>query len=176
MDRLKALGVEVFAIKGFELGGVASPAAAVASPGADRSRKRRQSGHAQQWPLRAAAQAAHRVPVLAIYHGGKIQRFFGADRIITINDPQRLALIEAGYPAERVAVVDNVLPIDTMPPFIARPPTTYPVIGTLRLLEPAKGVDTLIEAVATAGGARVAADDADRFQREPRGQAAGAGH
>jgi glycosyltransferase involved in cell wall biosynthesis len=152
MDRLRASGAEVVAIKGFEMGGVAR----LPLQSLRLARIVRESGANLVMLnngrfVRPLKRLTH-VPVVAIYHGGKIERFFGADRIITINDPQRLALIEAGYPPERVAVVDNVLPIDTIPPFIARPPTINPIIGTLRLLEPAKGVDTLIEAVALLAG------------------------
>lgn len=92
------------------------------------------------------------VPLVAVFHGGKIGRFLSADRVITINEPQRDALIGAGYSSDRVEVVDNVLPFETLPPLPKRTWPADPVIGTLRLLEPAKGVDILIEAVALLAG------------------------
>lgn len=86
--------------------------------------------------------------VVAIYHGGKAKRFLPARRIVTINDPQREAMIALGYPADAIAVVDNALPVEKLPAFAPRPLPPAPTIGTLRLLEPAKGVDILIEAIA----------------------------
>jgi glycosyltransferase involved in cell wall biosynthesis len=86
--------------------------------------------------------------LIAIYHGGKPQRFLGADHVLTINDPQREGLIAMGFPAARIAVIDNCLPVDHLPPFRSRAARRPPVIGTLRLLEPAKGVDVLIDAIA----------------------------
>lgn len=89
-----------------------------------------------------------RIPLVAIYHGGKVSRFLKADRIITINDDQLQYLKDAGYPEHMAVVVDNALPLDSLPSYKRRKKWTgQPVIGTLRLLEPAKGVDTLIDAI-----------------------------
>jgi glycosyltransferase involved in cell wall biosynthesis len=93
-----------------------------------------------------------RVPVVAVCHGGRPARYLRADRVITVNDPQRQALLSLGYPSGRVDVIDNVVPVDALPPYAPRPWPEAPVIGTLRLLEPAKGLDTLIEAVAILAG------------------------
>jgi glycosyltransferase involved in cell wall biosynthesis len=90
--------------------------------------------------------------VVAVYHGGKPKRFLPAKRIVTINDPQREAMIALGYPAEAITVVDNALPVETLPAFAPRPLPSVPTIGTLRLLEHAKGVDILIEALALLAG------------------------
>lgn len=88
------------------------------------------------------------VPLVAVYHGGKIERFLTADRIITINDEQLRYLADRGYPADRAVVVDNALPVDSLAPYVPKPRRSgSPVVGTLRLLEPAKGVDVLIEAI-----------------------------
>ncbi len=87
-----------------------------------------------------------RLPVVVVYHGGKLSRVLQADAIVTINEPQRAELIAAGFPRDRVAVVDNVYPEATLPPFEARPRREPLRIGTLRLLEPAKGVDVLVAA------------------------------
>ncbi len=93
------------------------------------------------------------LPIVAIYHGGKTQRYAKADRIITINDDQRGYMINMGYPPDRVVVVDNALPLETLPPYVARQSRANPpTVGTLRLLEPAKGIDTLIEAIAELAG------------------------
>jgi glycosyltransferase involved in cell wall biosynthesis len=90
-----------------------------------------------------------KLPTLAIYHGGKISRFLKADRIITINDEQLSYLEKAGYPKDQAVVVDNALPIHALPPYQPRQfSSKMPVIGTLRLLEPAKGVDVLLDAIA----------------------------
>lgn len=89
------------------------------------------------------------LPMLAIYHGGKTARYLKTDRVVTINDEQAEYLKRHGYPADRIAVVDNAIPLDHLPDFTPKPRTAHgPVIGTLRLLEPAKGVDVLIDAVA----------------------------
>ncbi len=89
------------------------------------------------------------LPMMAIYHGGKTARYLKADRVITINDEQAEYLKRYGYPAERIAVVDNAVPLDYLPDFTPKPPTANgPIVGTLRLLEPAKGVDVLIDAIA----------------------------
>lgn len=113
------------------------------------------NGRHVRWVKRFAG----KMPVAVIYHGGKIDRFVSADRVITINDDQRGFLISRGYPKDRVVVVDNALPVNEMPPYAARTPrepgTT--IIGTLRLLEPAKGVDILIRAFAALIGQGVSA-------------------
>lgn len=89
------------------------------------------------------------IPIVAIYHGGKPTRYLKADRVVTINDEQAEYLKKRDYPAERIAVIDNAIPLDHLPDFIPKPPTKNgPIIGTLRLLEPAKGVDVLIESIA----------------------------
>jgi glycosyltransferase involved in cell wall biosynthesis len=89
------------------------------------------------------------VPLVAIYHGGKVERFLRADRVITINDDQLEYLRSAGYPAESCVVVDNALPLLELPPYKPRCfKAGEPVVGTLRLLEHAKGVDVLIRAIA----------------------------
>jgi glycosyltransferase involved in cell wall biosynthesis len=88
------------------------------------------------------------LPTVAIYHGGKISRFLKANRVLTINNEQLSYLVDAGYPLEQTAVVDNALPNKSLPIYTPRHFTAgTPVIGTLRLLEPAKGVDVLIEAI-----------------------------
>lgn len=88
------------------------------------------------------------LPLVAIYHGGKVSRLLKADRIITINDDQLQYLQDAGYPEHKAVVVDNALPLESLPQYKRREKWNgLPVIGTLRLLEPAKGVDTLIDAI-----------------------------
>ncbi len=89
------------------------------------------------------------IPIVSIYHGGKVDRFMSSSRVITINDHQLEVLVSKGYPASKVVVVDNALPISSLPPYEAkvRKNSGSPVVGTLRLLEPAKGVDVLIEAI-----------------------------
>lgn len=87
-------------------------------------------------------------PVVGLVHGGKLKRFLKADRLITVNAEQRDGLVALGYPAERIALIPNVLPVDEIPPFVARAMTAPPRIGTLRLLVREKGVDVLVEAVA----------------------------
>ena len=89
-----------------------------------------------------------RQPVVTLYHGGKLGRVLASDRIITINEPQRQALVAAGYSPGSVDVIDNAYPHDSVPAFVSRAPNTPVRIGTLRLLEPAKGVDVLIRAAA----------------------------
>ena len=99
--------------------------------------------------VKAVKRLLRNTPVVAIYHGGKTKRFLSADRIITVNDDQLQYLIQAGYPPERACVVDNALPVDALAPYVPKPRhSDGPVVGSLRLLEPAKGVDVLIEAVA----------------------------
>jgi len=90
-----------------------------------------------------------KIPLAAIYHGGKAKRFLNADRIITINDPQREMMIDLGFDEKSISVVDNALPVSTLPDFTFNPwiEQNGPVIGTLRLLEPAKGVDVLVRAI-----------------------------
>ena len=90
--------------------------------------------------------ALQKLPVLCIYHGGKIDRILKADKILTINDQQCEWIKERGFPAADVTVVDNVMPVDELPAWQERSFDGLLTIGTLRLLEPAKGVDTLVEA------------------------------
>lgn len=89
------------------------------------------------------------LPVVAIFHGGKPQRFLRADRVIAINEDQVASLIRLGFPASQTAIVDNVLPANCLAPY--EPQSSHspnPVVGTMCLLDPAKGIDVLIEAVA----------------------------
>jgi glycosyltransferase involved in cell wall biosynthesis len=89
-----------------------------------------------------------KIPMVAIYHSGKVPRYLKADRLITINDDQLGYLIDAGYPADKAVVIDNALPFTALPLYRPRQfKAGEPVIGTLRLLEPAKGIDVLIEAI-----------------------------
>jgi len=88
------------------------------------------------------------LPVVGVVHAGKPGRFLPADRLITVNHNQRAALLALGYEARRVVQIDNVLPVDAVPPFVGRPWHEPPAIGTLRILEHAKGVDVLIAAAA----------------------------
>ncbi|MHB2166244.1 glycosyltransferase family 4 protein [Alsobacter sp. R-9] len=152
LDRMRATGIPVHAVPGLSAGG----AAFIPLQAWRLARIARDAGAdlvmVNNGRFVGALKRLLRIPVLTIYHGGKVERFMGADRIITINEPQRDLLIERGYPAERVTVVDNALPVEEMPPFRPRPATANPVVGTLRLLEPAKGVDTLIEAIALLAG------------------------
>lgn len=148
LDRLGQTGAEVFTLAGLAVGGVAWLPFQALRLAAVVRRSRADVVVVNNGRFVAALKRLTGRPVVAIYHGGKLPRFLAADRIITINEPQREALLAAGYPTDRVSVVDNALPLDELPPFRPRAPTTRPVIGTLRLLEPAKGVDTLIEAVA----------------------------
>jgi glycosyltransferase involved in cell wall biosynthesis len=121
------------------------------------------------------------LPVIVVYHGGKLPRVLRADAIITINEPQRDQLIAAGFPAERIAVIDNVYPDATLPAFEARSRRQPLRIGTLRLLEPAKGVDVLIAAAAAlvARGhdirVEIGSEGTQRAALEAQVQAAGLG-
>lgn len=150
LDRLKDTGLEVHTVKDLERGGSwsfflqsirlkkavrdAQPDILVLNNGRHVASQKRLNP---------------KLPVVSIYHSGKFQRNMRADRIITINDDQVGFLTAIGYPAERIVVVDNALPVETLAPYQAKPiSNAQPVIGTLRLLEPAKGVDTLIEAIA----------------------------
>lgn len=154
LDRLKATGFDIHTIAGLERGGTwnfllqtarlrqaikrAKPDILVLNNGRH---------------VAAQKRANPGLPIVAIYHGGKTQRYAKADRIITINDDQRGYVISMGYPANRVVVVDNALPLETLPPYVARQSRSNPpTVGTLRLLEPAKGIDTLIEAIAELAG------------------------
>ena len=88
------------------------------------------------------------LPMLAIYHGGKTSRYLKADRVVTINDEQAGYLRRLGFPADNVVVIDNAVPFDSLPDYAPKSPTANgPIIGTLRLLEPAKGIDVLIDAM-----------------------------
>lgn len=89
------------------------------------------------------------LPIVAIFHGGKPQRFRKADRVIAINDDQVSSLTCLGYSQLNTAVVDNVLPADALPRYEPGPKahTNY-TVGTMALLEQVKGVDVLIKAVA----------------------------
>ena len=100
------------------------------------------NGRHIQWP-----KALQKRPVVCIYHGGKIDPILNADKVITINDEQQGWLIDHGYPSENVKVIDNVLPMDELPKWRERSFSSPPTIGTLRLLEPAKGVSVLIDAM-----------------------------
>lgn len=98
--------------------------------------------------IKAVKRLLPRLPLVAIYHGGKTERFMSADRIITVNDDQLQYLMKSGFPSARAAVVDNALPVHALAPYQPKPRhNDGPVVGTLRLLEPAKGVDVLIEAI-----------------------------
>lgn len=154
LERLKATGFDIHTIAGLERGGTwnflhqtarlrqaikrAKPDILVLNNGRH---------------VAAQKRANPGLPIVAIYHGGKTQRYVKADRIITINDDQRGYMISMGYPANRVVVVDNALPLEMLPPYVARQSRSNPpTVGTLRLLEPAKGIDTLIEAIAELAG------------------------
>lgn len=148
-DRLAARGYERHAIDDLERGGalnLARHAYAIA--------RRARAAQADIIILnngrfvRGVKFFAPRTPLVAIYHGGKLTRFLSADRIITINDEQLRYLHEAGYPKERCAIVDNALPLMSLPAYAARSfEADKAVVGTLRLLEPAKGVDVLVAAI-----------------------------
>jgi glycosyltransferase involved in cell wall biosynthesis len=89
------------------------------------------------------------LPTVAIFHGGKPQRFRRADKVIAINDDQVSSLIDLGFPSDRAAIVDNALPVDHIAPYKPHSSlSSRPIIGTMMLLEPAKGVDVLIDAMA----------------------------
>ncbi|PWR20807.1 glycosyltransferase family 4 protein [Zavarzinia compransoris] len=102
-------------------------------------------------------------PLTGVVHGGKLKRFLRADRLITVNAEQRDGLIALGFPAGRVRLIPNALPVDTLPPFAPRPfaprpPATPLRIGTLRLLLREKGVDVLIEAAGLLAARGLAVD------------------
>lgn len=89
------------------------------------------------------------LPIVAIHHGGHPKRYRKADRVITVNDALASELLSLGRPEERIAVVDNALPVDSLPPFPERKQKTSNfVVGTLCLLEHIKGLDLMIRAVA----------------------------
>lgn len=87
-------------------------------------------------------------PVICNFQGGKAGRAAGADRVMTNNVENQQLLLEAGVAPVKVGIVDNVLPWEELPPWFERSQRSQPVIGTLRLLEAAKGVDTFIDALA----------------------------
>ncbi|MEQ8655936.1 MAG: glycosyltransferase family 4 protein [Hyphomicrobiales bacterium] len=88
------------------------------------------------------------LPIVAIYHGGKPQRYAKADRVIAVNDALVRELITLGFPKECIAVVDNALPVDSLPPFPKRKKNLDFVAGTLCLMEHVKGLDLMIRALA----------------------------
>lgn len=89
------------------------------------------------------------LPIIAIHHGGNPKRYLKADRVLTVNDALAAELQARNYPKECIAVVDNALPVDSLPPFPKRQQKTSNfVAGTLCLLEHIKGLDLMIRAVA----------------------------
>jgi len=150
LDRLTATGCEIHRLFGLELGGALNvfwQAWSIAR--AARIAKANILILNNGRHVEAVKRRLRNIPMVAIYHGGKTKRFLAADRVITINDDQLQYLVRAGYPPQRACVVDNALPVEALEPYQPKPRhTDGPVVGSLRLLEPAKGVDVLIEAVA----------------------------
>lgn len=148
-DAVESKASETFYLNGFERGGHLSfpmqglkIARAAKECNADRIVVN--NGRHVRW-----VKAFQKRPIICIYHGGKyekVDRILNADKVITVNDEQKRWLIERGYPSEKVKVIDNVLPMDELPEWRERSFSSPITIGTLRLLEPAKGVDTLIDA------------------------------
>lgn len=149
LERLASQGYEIIPIGGLERGGTFNQllqAFAIARA-ARRSRADllllNNGRH-----VSALRRLLPKTPLIAHYHGGKVRRFLGADRVITSNVEQMRFLADVGYPAAQAVVLDYALPIDALPPYEARARSAGPpVVGTLRLLEPAKGVDVLIDAI-----------------------------
>jgi glycosyltransferase involved in cell wall biosynthesis len=150
LDRLKATDVQLHTVKDLEHGGAWNLLM-------QSIRLRRAIRHAKPDILvlnngrHVAAQklSSSNLAVVAVYHGGKPQRFTEADRVIAVNDDLMDELVKLGYPAKRATVVDNALPMDSLPPFQRRKNSGAEfVAGTLCTLEYVKGLDLMIRALA----------------------------
>lgn len=150
LERLEATDLEHHAIKGLERGGTWNFLLQTA-------RLRQAIIHAKPDILvlnngrHVAAQklANPGLSVVAVHHGGNPKRYGKADKVIAVNDTLALELQACNYPSERIVVVDNALPIDRLPAFQKRKEKTTDLIaGTLCLLEPIKGLDLMIRAIA----------------------------
>jgi glycosyltransferase involved in cell wall biosynthesis len=86
------------------------------------------------------------IPVVAVAHNPKTKHILNADFIFSITEYQRQIFMAAGYPADRIFVVPNMIqvtePYEPVPPF-HKPP----VIGVLGRFDPMKGFDTFVEAL-----------------------------
>ncbi|HEY4233279.1 MAG TPA: glycosyltransferase family 4 protein [Lacipirellulaceae bacterium] len=71
-----------------------------------------------------------------------------ADRIVTVSPSLRSYMIARGFPAERVVCVPNGVPCAALG--VDRPaPTGTWIIGTIALFRPRKGIEVLLEALAS---------------------------
>ncbi|RJF89007.1 glycosyltransferase [Oleomonas cavernae] len=148
LERLAAAGIETVTVPGLGAGGSLNAWAAGRRAGASARRLAPAVilAHNGRY-IDALKRRVGSIPVVGVVHGGKLDRFLGADRLITVNQEQAVGLVAKGYAESRLAVIPNVLPVDAIPPFTTRPWAQPPAIGTLRLLVKAKGVDILIAAV-----------------------------
>ena len=144
---VEAVAHKVLYIKGFERGGhLHFPVQALQIA---RAAKEQQIDHIivnggrHLWWLKTLQNC----PVICIYHGGKPSRVMAADRVVAVNDELSSWLTDRGYDAHKVRVIDNVLPMDELPQWHERSFDAPLTLGTLRIFEPSKGVDTLIDAM-----------------------------
>ncbi len=87
------------------------------------------------------------IPVVGIAHNPKTKHIIKSDFIFSVTEYQRQVFLKAGYPADRIFVVPNMIDSDEI--FTAfkgfRNP---PVLGAIGRFDPMKGFDTFVEALA----------------------------
>lgn len=87
------------------------------------------------------------IPVVAVAHNPKTKHILSADYIFSITAYQKKIFVDAGYPAEKVYVVPNMIKVDA--PFMPmRPLGNPPTFGVIGRFDPMKGFDTFVEALA----------------------------
>lgn len=87
------------------------------------------------------------IPVVGVAHNPKTKHIIKSDFVFSVTEYQRQVFLKAGYPADRIFVVPNMIEADE--PFVPfkgfREP---PVIGVIGRFDPMKGFDTFVEALA----------------------------
>lgn len=87
------------------------------------------------------------IPVVGVAHNPKTKHIIKSDFIFSVTEYQRQVFLKAGYPADRIFVVPNMIAADE--PFVPfKGFQTPPVIGVIGRFDPMKGFDTFVEALA----------------------------